>query len=231
MKQLKHLLIYDFILLQRNKIIGISLAVTALYTGAFQGLAMLGDMEKLLILVIFNDPALLGFLFVGVMVLFEKNENTLQALAVSPMEIQWYILSKASALTLISLFCCFAMAFATKGFDFQYIHYAFASMLTTYLFSFIGFMVVAGESIFNNYILKALGVILLLSTPFLGYFDVLPAVWFVLFPTQPAIDLYQISFEKNTDNEHIIYTYTLLIFWTMASYFGALKLMKKNLSI
>ncbi|MCU0397747.1 MAG: hypothetical protein MUC73_06555, partial [Cyclobacteriaceae bacterium] len=99
MNQLLHLLKFDFILLNKNKIITISILVTAIYVGVFKGLSYLGNMEKLLILVIFNDPALLGFLFVGVLVLFEKNENTLDALAVTPIKISNYILSKSISLT------------------------------------------------------------------------------------------------------------------------------------
>ena len=94
MKQLLHLIQFDFLLVHKNKVITISFLVTAIYVGVFKALSGLGNIEKLLVLVIFNDPALLGFLFVGVLVLFEKNENTIQALSVTPIQISQYILSK-----------------------------------------------------------------------------------------------------------------------------------------
>ncbi|MDP2160167.1 MAG: hypothetical protein Q8K02_06775 [Flavobacterium sp.] len=58
MKQLAHLLKFDFLLINKNKIITISLVVTAIYVGVFKALAAMGNIEKLLVLVIFNDPAL-----------------------------------------------------------------------------------------------------------------------------------------------------------------------------
>ena len=72
MKHFFHLVKFDFLLINKNQITVISLIVTAIYVGVFKGLSVLGNIEKLLVLIIFNDPALLGFLFVGVMVLFEN---------------------------------------------------------------------------------------------------------------------------------------------------------------
>ncbi|MBK6524290.1 MAG: hypothetical protein IPG07_01325 [Crocinitomicaceae bacterium] len=72
MNQLAHFLKHDFMLLNRNRIIQISALVTLIYIAVFKGLSTFGNMDQLLVLVIFNDPALLGFLFIGVMMLFEK---------------------------------------------------------------------------------------------------------------------------------------------------------------
>jgi hypothetical protein len=70
MKQFLNLLWLNFLLIRRNKLIEVSLVVTALYMLVFYWLQMLPSVDKLLVLIIFNDPAILGFLFVGVMVLF-----------------------------------------------------------------------------------------------------------------------------------------------------------------
>lgn len=229
MNQLLRLLKFDFILLNKNKIITISILVTAIYVGVFKGLSYLGNMEKLLILVIFNDPALLGFLFVGVLVLFEKNENTLDALAVTPIKISNYILSKSISLTFLSIVCCLAMVIAAHGFQFHIFHFTMATILTTLIFSMLGFIAVAGQSSFNQYILRALGIILLLSAPFLSYFDVVPRYWFILFPTQPAIDLYSHSFEAKARDNNLLMAYGLCIGWIGITYTWALRVMTKQI--
>ncbi len=228
MSQLKHLLKHDFILLHRNKIIVISLLVTAVYVLIFRLLSSFGNMEKLLVLVIFNDPALLGFLFVGVMVLFEKNENTLEALAVTPIKIHNYILSKTINLTLISLICCFAMVLSGYGTGFHYVHFFLATILTTMIFSFIGFIVVSGQSNFNKYILKAMGLILLLTVPFLGYFEVTESYYYLLFPTYPAIGLYNIAFAEQITLSEIFLHYGLAVGWCLITYKWALASMTKS---
>ncbi|MFK7920670.1 MAG: hypothetical protein AB8H47_01875 [Bacteroidia bacterium] len=228
MKQFIHLLKHDFVLINRNKIIAISLAVTAIYVGIFKGLSSFGDVQQALVLIIFNDPALLGFLFVGVMVLFEKNENTLQALAVTPMKLSHYLLSKTLALTLISVGCCLLMAWAAVGWDFNILQFVIATIFTTVIFSFIGFIVVAGQKTFNTYMLRAVGVIIALCLPFLAYFDLASRWLFILFPTQPVIDLYSMAFSHDLPIVEGIIAYALAIAWTVITYFWALRVSTKN---
>jgi len=228
MQQFLHLLRYDFILLKRNQIIAVSVVATALYLGVFRWLSSLGNVEKLLVLIIFNDPAVLGFLFVGVMVLFEKNENTLQVLAVSPMEEHHYLWSKAVALTVVSVICCYSMAFATYGMHFHWFHFGMAAVLTTLLFTFIGFIAVAGESSFNSYLLKAVGILLFLALPFLGYFEVVSRNWFLWMPTQPAVDLFRASFQ-HIPLSQLVYGYVAITGWLLVSYFMALRTFRKSM--
>jgi fluoroquinolone transport system permease protein len=228
MNQLGHLLKHDFMLLSRNNVITISIIVTLIYVGLFKLLSALGNIEKVLVTVIFNDPALLGFLFVGVMVLFEKNENTIQALAVSPVKISNYILSKSISLTLVSLLCCFAMAISGYGMDFNFIHFSMAAIFTTMVFSFLGFIAVAGQSNFNQYILRALGIILFLSLPFLGYFDLVAEIWFVLFPTYTAIKLFDFAFQEKVPLQEMIFIYLVSVFWIVLTFNWALHTISKN---
>lgn len=229
MRQLIQLLKFDFLLINRYKIFTISIIVTAIYIGVFKLLAAMGNIEKLLVLIIFNDPALLGFLFVGVMVLFEKNENTLQALSVTPIKIGSYILSKSISLTVVSLVCCYAMVIGSYGFDFNFIHFTIGTILTTFIFSMLGFVAVAGQSSFNKYILRALGIILFLTLPFIGYFGLVPKIWFILFPTQPAIDLYNLAFSTYATYVEILIAYVLCIIWAVVTFLWAKHSMTKNI--
>lgn len=231
MHQLIHLIKHDFKLLSRNKIVGISVFVSIAYVLSFKGLTTFGNMDKLLVLVIFNDPALLGFLFIGVMLLFEKNENTFQALLVTPVDKRFYILSKSISLTLIATFCCIFMGIATKNFDFNLTLFILASLTTSMLFSFIGFWVVIPEKNFNRYLLKALGWLLLLSIPFLGYFEVTEYYWYVLFPTQPAIDLFSASLNDTLSLPRFIYDIVAMTAWLIFAFFMAYKNIIKNSSI
>ena len=52
---------------------------------------------------IFSDPVLIGLMFMGAIILFEKSEKVMQALAVSPISVHAYILSKVISIGLISL--------------------------------------------------------------------------------------------------------------------------------
>ncbi|PIE87158.1 MAG: hypothetical protein CSA03_01730 [Bacteroidetes bacterium] len=228
MKQLFHLIRHDFTILNRNRIIILSLLISALYIGAFSVLSAFDQVEKLLILVIYNDPALLGVLFTGVLVLFEKNENTLQALSVSPIKISNYVLSKSIALTLVALFCSFLMAFAGHGFNFNYLHFGAGVLLSTLMFSFIGFCIVASHDTFNKYMLVAVGVIVVFLMPFIGFFEFVSDTFFWIFPTQPGIKLLSASFapEKALD---LTVAYLLGLFWCFVFYKWAVSRITKKL--
>lgn len=230
MKELLHLLKFDFVLLQRNQLLTISAIVSAIYVLVFRGLSSFGNVEQVLVLVIFNDPALLGFMFVGVLYLFEKNEGTLEVLAVSPVSVSNYILSKTIALTCVSLVCCFIMVFACYGFNFNYFHFGLATIFSTFIFTMLGYIAVAGQKTFNQYMLRAIGIILLASLPFLSYFGVASRNWFLLFPTLPAIDLYTFSFTGNIPFNDVIVAYGACILWSISTFSIARKLIKRELS-
>lgn len=231
MRQLLHLLHQDFRLLRRYQIITISVVVSAIYVGLFQFLARLGPVDKVLVLLIFNDPALLGFLFIGVMVLFERNEGTLSALSVVPLRLDYYLLSKALSLSVVAVACCFAMALLAGTATFRPLHFGLASLLTSLIFSFIGFGVVARHTVFNSYLLQALGVVVPLSLPFLGYFGVVPWHWFLLFPSYPAIGLYELSLASAITTGQAVLYYGLALFWCGVGYAWARWSMRNNFAL
>ena len=140
---------WDLKLQARNNIITIAVIIAALYTGIFYLLNLKG-FDDILIALILTDPAFMGFIFIGVIILFEKSANTLEALVVTPIKTWQYIFSKAISLTLIALIICFAMMFAGHGFKLNYIYFTTAATLTSILFVLIGFIGVVKVKSFNQ---------------------------------------------------------------------------------
>ncbi len=58
--------------------------------------------EKIAIIMIYSDPAKNGIVFMGAIVLLEKSQRVLNSLAVSPVKVSEYILSKVISLGVIS---------------------------------------------------------------------------------------------------------------------------------
>ncbi len=223
MRAFLNLLRLDLMLMQRNKVVAISVFGTVIYTLLFRALSGLDQLEKFLVLIMMNDPALLGVLFVGVMVLFEKDERTLQALSVTPVRWSHYLWSKTLLLTGIGLLCCYAMVLAGYGWHFHWGHFTVATVLTTVIFSFIGFIAVAGEATFNTYMIKAVVVIILLTLPFLGYFEVVSNAWFEALPTYYVLLLYNLAFGVAQDWSTLLMGYAGSVIWTVVLYGWALK--------
>lgn len=228
--QLGHLLAQDLRLLWRNQVISISIAVSLIYVFVFRMLAQwIEQPEALLVLVIFNDPALLGFLFIGVMLLFERNENTLQALAVSPLSLHAYIWSKSIAMTFIALLCCLGMAWACYGAGFGYGIFIISICLTGLCFTFIGLAVAAGKRQFNRYFPPAIGLLILLSLPFFGYFGLCSSYWFVWLPTWAALESLSGAFGRGASGAAGWQAgMALLGLWTAAGYFAAYQLLNRH---
>jgi fluoroquinolone transport system permease protein len=193
MKDLIKFIRQDLLLLRRYRILQISLLVTLIYIAVFRFFSQYSFGEKVLILVIFNDPALLGFLFSGVLLLFEKNERTLAALLILPAGVRSYLIARTVSFSLLGLFCCLLMGFAS-GSGFNVLLFSAAALLSTALFTLLGFSLVAGAADFNSFLLRAVGVLVFLSLPFAGYYNLLPSKWFFLFPSQPCIALFDASF-------------------------------------
>lgn len=56
--------------------------------------------------IIFTDPAALGFFFLGALMMLEKAESVRTALAITPLSAAEYLLAKTITLTAISLLAC-----------------------------------------------------------------------------------------------------------------------------
>ena len=73
---------------------------------------------------IFSDPVLIGLMFMGAIILFEKSEKVMQALAVSPISIHAYILSKVISIGLISLLSGVLIAFLHTSCCWNYVRFS-----------------------------------------------------------------------------------------------------------
>ena len=98
MKTLLTQILWQFRILHKNNLIVISILVTAIYALVFYFLKDLPNMEKVLTLFIYNDPAIIGLFFIGLSVIIEKNQQVLSALFVTPMNLHAYLLSRILSL-------------------------------------------------------------------------------------------------------------------------------------
>lgn len=213
MKILFRLIFWDLKLQVRNGILTVAIFIAVFYMAAFLLLGLRGK-DDILIALIFSDPTFMGFIFTGVLVLFEKGANTLQALVVTPVKIWQYLFSKAISLTLITSIICFAMVFTSHGFYFNYFWFVIATFLSSVLFILLGFIGVAKVKTFNQYIIVIPLFIAPLSLPYLYFFGVSNSWLFYLLPTQGALILFRGAFEKITLGETIYAViYLILSIW------------------
>ena len=117
---------------------------------------------------IFSDPVLIGLMFMGAIILFEKSEKVMQALAVSPISIHAYILSKVISIGLISLLSGVLIALFS-GMEHSYIHLAVGIMLGSALFTLVGISLSAFISTMNNFMLIMVPILIISVAPISVY--------------------------------------------------------------
>ncbi|WP_193310400.1 ABC transporter permease [Halorubrum halophilum] len=167
-------------------------AVYAVVTVLFAlGLSQLPEavQTSTLVMVLFTDPGLLGFYFVGALVLFEKNEGVLHALVTSPLSARDYLVSKALSLTFIALVGATVVAVAVHGLSFDPLWFFLGLGFTGLLFAFVGFVAVARFDSLNAYFLTAIVYMVPVSLPLLDHFGIVEHPVFYLFPTQASLVL------------------------------------------
>ncbi len=185
---------WNLLLLHRNQLLVLSLVIAGIYIGVFYLLKDLGSLHKLLILLVFNDPVITGYLFGGIILLMERNQNTLQTALIVPAGIGRYVLSKALALALISLLVALFMVWAAHGVRFNYFHFILSTVLSCLLFTFMGFVVASFSKGFNEFLVSSTLVFILFALPFLPFFEVLDPFWFYTIPSYGSLLLFKASF-------------------------------------
>jgi fluoroquinolone transport system permease protein len=208
-KRLASLMKLDAILIVRNKILLVTLVITALYAAIFQVLPET-HFHTVVTLFIFTDPVMLGFLFIGVMMLFEKQGNTLQAMIVSPVSPGEYIASKAITLTILALLSALVMGFAAVGFHFHILFMGLAVVLSSLLFIFFGFVAVSKVQTFNQYFIVIPLFMIPCFLPLLNYFGITNTIVLYVIPTQASLILFEAAFNTEVALDDKIYALVYL---------------------
>lgn len=204
MKKLLTLLKWDFILLQRNQLIVLALALAAIYLAVFYLLKDLGDLSFVLLVLLFNDPVVTGFMFAGVLFMFEKNQGTLQAISVAPVSLSWYLISKALALAVLSTITSLLMAWAAHA-GTLYPQYLLPGVfLTSLFFTFNGFYFAAYSRSFNHFLMYSIGFLILMGTAFLVFLDGINWYWLAWNPSLAGLLLMNAGLQNATGSELLL---------------------------
>ncbi|XYH98679.1 hypothetical protein ACMHYB_02645 [Sorangium sp. So ce1128] len=218
------MILWDFKLLARYNVVVVAAAVTALYVLAFEMVPSVRTKEIVLLL-IYSDPSMLGFMFIGAFVLFEKAENVLRAISVTPLRTWQYIGSKAIAITLIALPCSLVMAFAASGWviAFDALYLTLAVVLSSMLFVMMGFIGAVRVKTLNQYLVVVPLFLAPMLLPLLSLFHVTDTPWLYLIPSQGSLILFDAAFGGAPSAIEISYAVVYLALSCGVAFFFAIK--------
>ena len=177
-----------------------------------------------LTLIIFSDPALLGFFFIGAIILLERSDNTLESLFVTPLRVTEYFVGKAASLSLIGLLTSVAIAAAVTRSSFNLLLLTLGVMLTSFLFVLFGIIAATRFSTVNSYIFGGGMCSAVFALPLIDFFGAATSPLFWIFPTKASLVLIGGAFDPaGVSLTEGIGAVVVLVLWTTVAYLWALK--------
>ncbi len=146
-------------------------------------------------LVVFFDLAVVGFYFLAAAVLFEKGEETLCALIVTPLRFSEYIAAKLVSLSMLAVLMSLVVIVTTYGFGFDWLLVLLGVALMSCISLLLGFISVAPFRSFTNFLIPSQLPAIILYIPLLDAFGVLHHPLFYLLPSYGPLLLIQGAFD------------------------------------
>lgn len=134
--------------------------------------------------VLAGDIAIIGFLFVGGTVFFEKQERTLSAVVASPLRFGEYLAAKLIVLLMISLGVAVVVVTIADGFAYRAAPLVLGVILGTLLMLLVGFISSLPFTSVSNWFLAAVIPLSVMNLPVLYYSGLWPHPALYLVPTQ-----------------------------------------------
>jgi len=220
---------WQFIILHRNNLIIMSIVITFMYALIFYIIRDLGHVDKVLTLMIYNDPAVIGLFFIGLSFIIDKNQEILPALFVTPVNLHMFLITRVLALSIIGWLCSLGMGVSAIGLSFNLLHFSVGVFSICVLFSLIGIYLVSYTSEFLLFMLRSIPILLVLSLPMLNYFEVTNVGLFYSFPVQGCLNLVINSYRDIPVTSELIYGYVSILLWIPVLYFFVFRTFKSKL--
>lgn len=222
-------LVCQFILLQKNQIISISMIVTVLYGIILFFLKDFEFIDKILVTLVLIDPTIIGYFFIALIIYTEMKHQLLSAIFVAPINIHKLLIAKIMSLSIIGAVCSLGLVISVKGLDFSFIHFTIGSFGICLLSALLALIVLTKANEFLKFAMISLPVFIVAinisQLQYLGAIDI--GHFKYMFPIQGCTDL--IDYSVSGTNINFVYAYMSLIILVPAFYLFAFKAFKKKI--
>ncbi|WP_430742947.1 hypothetical protein [Bacillus atrophaeus] len=172
------------------------------------------------ILVIFTDPVVLGFYFIGGIILLEKSQHTFDSLFVTPFRIEEYIITKVCSFTLLTVVVCLIIIFFTTGFKINIWPVLLGVILSAVFFTLFGFSLAVRTKTLNGYFIISALYSAIFFLPLLDYLNVFHTWLFYFIPSYSTLILIEGGF-ITLSKWKMLYAVVMLIIWISIAYIFA----------
>ncbi len=140
-------------------------------------------------LTVFSDPSMVGFFFIGAIVMLEKVQGVLQYVTVTPLRAIEYLLAKVISLTMVAVTAGIMITIAAYHEFVNWPVLIAGIILTSSFFVLYGFIAAANCTTMNQYFIKMIPYMLLIVLPCFSLIG-FPYAWvFNVFPSVAGLRL------------------------------------------
>lgn len=162
-------------------------------------------LKIILPILIFSDPSVVGFFFIGGIIMLEKLQGILSCIVVTPLRIKEYILSKVISLSILAVVAGSAIALVS-GYEGQinFIILALGIFFISVFFVLVGIVVVVGCKTLNQYFVKMVPFMLFIALPCFSLIGFKFSYVFTIFPSVAGLRIIFGAFDYSNVMEIVI---------------------------
>jgi fluoroquinolone transport system permease protein len=116
-------------------------------------------------LTVFSDPSVLGFFFIGGLVMLEKDQGMFRYLTVTPLSPGEYLLSKAFSMALVAMMAGSTITLTTYSGHVNWFYLIPGILLTSLFFTLYGILPAAKSRTINQYFIRMVPYLLFMILP------------------------------------------------------------------
>ena len=181
-------------------------------------------------MIIYTDPVVVGFFFLGALLMLEKSEGTRTALAITPMGAAHYFWSKTISLTALSLFAIIILGLFLHT-NVHWPLYLVSTTMISLTLTAISFPIALHFRTASSYLMGAAAILMPLMLPMLIALKDPISPWALIFPTTAQFRLVLVSLGTfPPDQTEISILLTIVFITTLASILWAIHTLKKEFS-
>lgn len=171
--------------------------------------------------VLFVNLMVTTFYFVAGLVILERDEGTLAALAASPLRAGEYLAAKTLSLAFLAIAENVAVLLVFYGTDFDPLELAAGLLMLCAFYTLVGIVTVSRYDSINAFLIPSgIAIATLVVPPLLLHFGAVSGWLYYLHPLQPYLSLMTAAFTPLPGRE-ILYGFVAGALWLALAYWGA----------
>jgi fluoroquinolone transport system permease protein len=179
------------------------------------------DLPLILPAVLVINLMVTTFYFVAGMVLLERDEGTLEALATSPLRVGEYLAAKTVSLAFLAIAENVAVLLAFYGTGFEPVSLMTGLLMMCAFYTLIGVITISYYDSINSFLIPSgFAIMVLVAPPVVLHFSRDAHWWVYLHPVQPYLSLVKAAFSPATAVQ-LVYGVLAGCLWLALAYIGA----------